>query len=51
MSMQYITYTHNLQNITETDHEKEYKQSNSAIVQWNECKYKSDLDNNITQAL
>ena len=31
MGMQYIVYTHNLQNITKTDHEKEY---NSALAEW-----------------
>ena len=34
MSMQYVVYTNNSQNITETDHEKEYKQSNSALAEW-----------------
>ena len=34
MSKQYIVYTYNLQNMTETDHEKEYKQSNRALAEW-----------------
>ena len=32
--MQCIVYTHNLQSNTETDHEKEYRQSNSALAEW-----------------
>ena len=43
MSMQYIVYTHNLQNITETDHEKEY---NSALAEW----FMANTDNPPTTA-
>ena len=46
MSMQYIVYTHNLQNITETDHEKEYKLSNSALAEW----FMANTDNPPTTA-
>ena len=43
MSMQYIVYTHNLQNITETDNEKEY---NSALAEW----FMANTDNPPTTA-
>ena len=43
MSMQYIVNTHNLQNITETDHDKEHK---SALVEW----FMANTDNPPTTA-
>ena len=46
MRVQYIVYTYNLQNITETDHEKGYRQSNNALAEW----FMANTDNPPTTA-